>query len=531
MKKRIIIIFLILIVCSVFFFNKDFIMKNIKKMTADVTKTESISEENNYTPVTDVNFYPNSKPSGTLAAENVRDLGTLNIKVGEQGSFKTIFPSRSLTGSRCGHTVATYYPSDYYDINFTEVSEQNLVSNPEYALVELDGERFLNTTFETLKPGISSDIRISYYVNYRINPNSSNALVYCPICGMSTVTSRDINWYHYIDVFKVNIIADYKIDYDTMGGSKIFSTSRSETNTQSTLPVTGEQPTKEGYEFVEWNTKSDGTGMSYKARDSITLNWQEGYGSTVETTLYAIWEKESIDGMYTVIYKDDLDGKCFGDETHGNLKIGDSTPAFIGTPTRPGHNFLGWVPKVNPVISAEDANENYEIIYVAQWDDTINSPDEEEIKYTVIYKDEDNSFSEQATKELQEGENTPKFKEETGKTEILEDGTIIPIRGGYRFVGWSKKINKVVSAEDANVNYEIIYIARWQKMSEIADKEETSTSPSKENSNKEIVSNKNSNEIEVPLTEDKIIKYLISGIISTLLLTIIILKNKLNRVK
>lgn len=114
---------------------------------------------------------------------------------------------------------------------------------------------------------------------------------------------------------------------------------------------------------------------------------------------------------------------------------------------------------------------------------------------------------------------------------------------GYDFVGWLLITNKseprkwypgvnpIVSFEDANENYEIIYIARWQKMSEITDKEETPTSPPKENSNKDNTNNKNATELEIPLTEDKIIKYLISGIISTLLLTIIILKNKLNRVK
>lgn len=137
--------------------------------------------------------------------------------------------------------------------------------------------------------------------------------------------------------------------------------------------------------------------------------------------------------------------------------------------------------------------------------------------YTVIYKDEFNSFSSQETYALQEGTATPKFKEEPGKTQILEDGAIVPIRDGYRFIGWSKRINKVVSAEDANENYEIIYVANWQKMD---------TSPNEDITPPQIINKDNSNKVDNPLTEDKILKYITSGIISFLLIIIIILKNK-----
>lgn len=41
MKKRIIVVSLILIVCSIFLFSKDTIMSNIKKLTADVTASSN----------------------------------------------------------------------------------------------------------------------------------------------------------------------------------------------------------------------------------------------------------------------------------------------------------------------------------------------------------------------------------------------------------------------------------------------------------------------------------------------------------
>ncbi len=44
------------------------------------------------------------------------------------------------------------------------------------------------------------------------------------------------------------------------------------------------KPTKSGYTFVEWNTKSDGDGTSYDYSDTIKV--------TKDITLYAQWEEE-----------------------------------------------------------------------------------------------------------------------------------------------------------------------------------------------------------------------------------------------
>jgi hypothetical protein len=47
-----------------------------------------------------------------------------------------------------------------------------------------------------------------------------------------------------------------------------------------TLP----EPEREGYHFLEWNTKRDGSGDSYFAGETIRIR---------NMTLYAIWEKEA----------------------------------------------------------------------------------------------------------------------------------------------------------------------------------------------------------------------------------------------
>lgn len=51
------------------------------------------------------------------------------------------------------------------------------------------------------------------------------------------------------------------------------------------------KPTKTGYTFVEWNTKSDGDGTSYEYDDHIKI--------TKHLTLYAQWERVSTDSTDT----------------------------------------------------------------------------------------------------------------------------------------------------------------------------------------------------------------------------------------
>ena len=51
-----------------------------------------------------------------------------------------------------------------------------------------------------------------------------------------------------------------------------------------TLTVSATKPTRSGYTFVSWNTKSDGTGTSYAPGDTLK--------TSANVTLYAIWKKE-----------------------------------------------------------------------------------------------------------------------------------------------------------------------------------------------------------------------------------------------
>lgn len=56
-----------------------------------------------------------------------------------------------------------------------------------------------------------------------------------------------------------------------------------EINCGEIVPIP-ESPTLDGYNFIEWNTKNDGSGISYHSGDQITID--------SDTILYAIWVKD-----------------------------------------------------------------------------------------------------------------------------------------------------------------------------------------------------------------------------------------------
>ena len=71
---------------------------------------------------------------------------------------------------------------------------------------------------------------------------------------------------------------------------------------------------------------------------------------------------------YTVTYTDGVEGEqVFADQVYNNLKSGDLTPAFDGTPTRAGYTFTGWYPAVAKTVTGNAT-------YTAQWEKVIIPP-------------------------------------------------------------------------------------------------------------------------------------------------------------
>ena len=184
------------------------------------------------------------------------------------------------------------------------------------------------------------------------------------------------------------------------------------------LPTT--EPTRRGYIFMGWNTKADGTGDAFTAATDVTSN----------ITVYAQWKDST---TYSVTYKDGVDGTVFADQMTAGLHVGDTTPAFSGTPTRSGYTFTGWQPSV-----AATVTDN--AVYTAQWTKN-SSSSHHSTRYTLHYESN--------------GGTAYKDERYSSGTKVTLDKT--PTRESYTFTGWyadkelTQKISSIKMTSDKTV--------------------------------------------------------------------------------
>ncbi len=87
------------------------------------------------------------------------------------------------------------------------------------------------------------------------------------------------------------------LSYDANGGE---GGPQSSYTGGTSLNVSKDEPTREHYDFIGWNTKADGSGDSYKTKDAYTFTSDGGNGGCT-VTLYAQWKAKE----YTVTYMAD----------------------------------------------------------------------------------------------------------------------------------------------------------------------------------------------------------------------------------
>ncbi len=219
--------------------------------------------------------------------------------------------------------------------------------------------------------------------------------------------------------FNVSCEQKYTVTYtDGVDGEVIFADQVSYKKPGEKTPAFRGTPTRTGYKFIGWEPAVAAT---------VTGN----------ATYTAVWEEEK----YTVTYTDGVENEeIFADQVYGNLLSGTATPAFNGTPTRPGYVFTGW----NPTVAAKVTESK---IYSATWKPDANGngiADDLEDKFTVTYTDgmDGKIFVNQVYENLLPGTATPAF-----------NGT--PTRTGYVFGGW----NPAVAAK---VTESKTYTATWK---------------------------------------------------------------------
>lgn len=109
-------------------------------------------------------------------------------------------------------------------------------------------------------------------------------------------------------------------------------------------------------------------GASASVTATYTVTGEDA-GKTIANTATAAAgattgsETSSVDVKgYTVTYTDGVEGEeIFVDQVTDNLKLGDKTPDFSGTPSRQGYNFTGWTPARTETVTGNAT-------YTAQWE-------------------------------------------------------------------------------------------------------------------------------------------------------------------
>ena len=93
------------------------------------------------------------------------------------------------------------------------------------------------------------------------------------------------------------------LEYDANGGE---GGPKSNYTNGTNITIRSETPTRDGYEFVGWNTKADGSGTTYQPKSSYPID-PNGIGGQ-KVTLYAMWQK-----VITLTPEENLTGYTGGD--------------------------------------------------------------------------------------------------------------------------------------------------------------------------------------------------------------------------
>lgn len=146
------------------------------------------------------------------------------------------------------------------------------------------------------------------------------------VIQINTVSNKDINLYAKWTANK------YTIKFHKNGATSGSMNAMNNRKYGSSYTLSANKFKRKGYSFKDWNTKKNGSGKTYKNKESVK-NLVSANGKSI--TLYAQWEKKS----YKITYK--LNG---GTNKSTNPKQYDVTTKTITlkAPTRKGYTFEGW---------------------------------------------------------------------------------------------------------------------------------------------------------------------------------------------
>ncbi len=215
----------------------------------------------------------------------------------------------------------------------------------------------------------------------------------------------------------------HKVQFNANGGT---NSPTSQTKIYGyVLTLSTSKPSRNGYKFLSWNTKADGSGTEYQPGSQ--------YGADADVTFYAIWQSLA----YTITYDANGGTDAPAAQTVNN---GGETTLSSSVPIRNGYDFLGWNTSRTATSASYQAGGKYPggtATLYAIW----------KIKqYTVSFNSNGAGTYDPITVDH-------------GKT-ISNLPT--PQRGGYFFQGWFLSSDDKVTAETVVVS-DMLLTARWSE--------------------------------------------------------------------
>lgn len=237
-------------------------------------------------------------PSTELGEKANKVKSAISNFIEKLGGATTFAAAGNGNGNNSGSgTYATELP-DITDWTLDQVKEfcgvQDVIN-----VVMTSGDKFSNHGGENSKPDhrfLSTNDKVSF-----VDGQNAQAEIK-GVAGETTIVlhaykgKNDNDWSY--QIFVVTLSSDKNdndaLVYDANGG--IGTTLATTGKVNEVVKVAANGFTREGYEFVGWNTKADGTGTAYAAGADYTL-------TDAEDKLYAQWKRADL--TYTINYVDE----------------------------------------------------------------------------------------------------------------------------------------------------------------------------------------------------------------------------------
>ena len=296
--------------------------------------------------------------------------------------------------------------------------------------------------YNYLIPQVKAAKRISYKSNDESIVTITDEGILIPQkSGQTTIHIENLYDGYIKDVpITVNYVPHYTISFNANGGIGEMDDIEVAAGRNYNLP--NNTFTKEEYEFKEWNTEADGTGISYANYAQIP-----GKNDKEILTLYVKWQ-----GLEQTVTFDANGGtvsptskKVRKEEVYGELPI----------PKRSGYGFRGWYCD-DTLVSAKDVLSCTNL--KARW---------QEEAYTVIYDGNGGTIKEDNIDNIYVISDSIFTIVGTNSTQTIDNYFL---RDGYEFKKWNTKQNgtgtsyqtKVAILEEDIINSEVRLYAIWE---------------------------------------------------------------------